>query len=467
MATKKTDGGGSIRYDEFVKQVRPDPKQTEPISILHGYVGAGVTDDTVRLYADETLSEYVDVAKADILYSIPNEEDLLGGSKVWVKQNASVKYADGNAFAQGSMYDDYMGNMYDGSYGNMAAGPITQICTVQPTLLTRNVICRPTRFICPTPVSRLIICNFTRNCTIQPTLLTRNGCPQPSLVDGCPSALGCTIDRTVVINPGVVRPNEFSGGDMYNDYMQNMYEPDGGGQSNFGPGTIGATIVQTSPVICQFTPVTLRPNCLVTFKADCFRTINPRDCPITCSYRTRIDIFTLRCPVRTLACATDFTRPATIFVSVACPSIACATDFTRPQTIFTVAGGGIGRMDDDTSTNFGTGDYGTGDMYNSYMQNDYTAEGMAGGFNPDTTTINPAIPQPTAPIICHRPPITVPVQICGGITQVWNTRCCPTRFGNPPCTITLPSRCCPSRHIHCASWVQICHPRTFICDRQF
>jgi hypothetical protein len=416
MATKKTDGGGSIRYDEFVKLVRPDPKQTEPISILHGYVGQGATDDTVRLYADETLSEYIDVAKKDILYNIPNDEDPLGGSKIWVKQKANVNYADtdANAFAQGSMYDDYMGNTYDGNYGNMGPGAITQLCTIQPTLLTRNVICRPTRFICPTPISRLVICNFTRNlvnCTIQPTILTRNGCPQPSLVDGCPSALGCTIDRTVVINPGLVRPNEFSGGDMYNDYMQNMYEPDAGGQSNFGHGTIGAaTIIQTSPVICKFAPVTLSPNCLITLRVDCLRTINPRNCFNGCGFRTKWDI-TLRCPIRTMA---------------------CATDFTIPVTIGTFTGGGIGRMDDDTTTGFGTGDYGTGDMYNSYMQNDYMGENMGAGIG--------AMPPPSLPPLCHTRP-TFPVQLCGGNTQVFNSRCCfPTQ--RPPCTITLlPTRC--------------------------
>lgn len=340
MANEKK-GGTNIRYDDFVKAVRPDPGSTEQVVLLHGYVGASVADDKIRLYSDASLNEYADIAKADIVYSQPNTDDPLGGSRLWVKQSANVNYADAQGYAQGDMYNSYMNDQY--SPGTEAMGHVaTLACTIGP--LTRTPVCRPTRFICPTPVSRLVICTLPPRTRFNCPLPTLAGCPQPSWVDACPSQWGCTIQTgTTVINPGTGGAQfgaDYTGGDVYNDYMQNSYE---GGTEAFGPAlttivqptlTITRTIAwPTSPVICRRTIRIW----------DCWRPTRFPGCPpVTCHIGT--------------------IRPTTF------PSIACATDITRTQTIqqtvtATVAGGGM------------AGDYTGGDMYNDYMQNSYEGAG--------------------------------------------------------------------------------------------
>jgi hypothetical protein len=447
MATKKNEEGLNIRYDDFVKLIRPDPNKPEPVSLLNGYIGESTSEEKIRLYADASLTEFVDIAKADILHAVPNSDDPLGGSQLWVKQSASVNYNTGDAFSDGDMYNDYMGNMYSPNNTTMAPG-ISLNCTIGPTLLTRNVICRPTRFICPTPVSRLVICNQPITTTLPQ--LTRNGCPQPSLVDGCASALGCTINRTTVINPATIATkqfgtddtvtgfgNEYGSGEMYNDYMQNAYAPDA---NEAGTATIGAaTIINTSPVICRFGPATLTVQCRPSLLYVCI-TRNQRFCPVTCRFGTRYDFITSRCPINSLACATDFTIPNT----------------TVAQT-GTIGGGGIGRMD-DTVTGFGN-EYGTGDMYNGYMQNDYAGETAGAGI--DDTVVRPNIATNT--VVCQvQPTFTVACQI----TQVWNTRCCITQPLQSRCCPTVPfaSRCCVSKY--CPTWVAVCNRPTLICNRQ-
>lgn len=360
MANEKK-GGTNIRYDDFVKAVRPDPGSTEQVVLLHGYVGASVTDDKIRLYSDASLNEYADIAKADIVYSQANTDDPLGGSRLWVKQSANVNYADAQGYAQGDMYNSYMNDQY--SPGTEAMGPAaTLACTIGP--LTRTPLCRPTRFICPTPVSRLVICTLPPRTRFNCPLPTLAGCPQPSWVDACPSQWGCTIQTgTTVINPGTGGAQfgtDYTGGDVYNDYMQNSYE--GGGYEGYGPQP--TTTVQTiQPTVITTTRPTLPPTmpafCRITVPVwRCFRiTQNSPWCPpITCQFRT--------------------IRPTT-WPSLACNSIVCATDFTRPQTGTTVINPGTG------GAQFGA-DFTGGDVYNDYMQNSY--EGGTEAFGPGAAT---------------------------------------------------------------------------------
>ncbi len=406
MATEKK-GGAGIRYDDFVKIVKPDPGSTEQVVLLHGYVGASVTDDKIRLYSDASLMEYADIAKADVVYSLPNNDDPLGGSRLWVKQSANLNYADAQGYAQGDMYNSYMNDQY--SPGAEAMGHAASlVCTIAP--LTRNPVCRPTRFICPTPVSRLVICTLpprTRLGCPQPTLA---GCPQPSWVDACPSQWGCTIQTgTTVINPGTGGAQfgaDYTGGDVYNDYMQNSYEGGGEGEGFGGVSTplicVKPTLTTNYPsvrIICASSPIICRQSLRVW---DC-RVTRPILCqPVTCQFRT--------------------VRPTW-------PSLACATDFTRTQTIQTGT----------TIINPGTGgaqfgaDYAGGDMYNDYMQNSYEGGGNE-AFGPAPTITSPQQClrithigcQPSSPVICR---FSVPVYRC--ITQQRHRSLC------IPCHVTI------------------------------
>jgi hypothetical protein len=355
------------------------------------------------------------------------------------------------------MYNDYMGNMYSpGNTTAMGAGAISAVCTIGPTLLTRNIICRPTRFICPTPVSRLIICTLPQQTRICP-IITR-ACPQPSLVDGCASALGCTIGRTV-INPGfgtqafgaddTSYTANYSGGDMYNDYMQNAYEPE-----SFGPPPI-TTGGLTNPVICHLQP---------THTTICQRSIFIYCPPQTCFLGTRFPTRITLAGCRTDFCGTDFTRPTTTIITTR-----AATDFTR----------GARPFDDDTSTAFG-GDYGAGDLYNSYMQNDYSGDmgGMAANPLDTSAAATAACTVQVTQAVCTIQP-TIQLQICRPtlifntrccITQPWNTRCCITVPWATRCCITQPwnSRCCITRPPACPvpSTPIFCPIRTQICTVQ-
>lgn len=354
MATEKK-GGTNIRYDDFVKQVKPDPGATDKIVLLHGYVGVSANEEKIRLYSDASLSEYADIPTADIVYSLPNNSDPLGGSSLWIKQSSTISYADASGFSQGDLYNSYMNN----SYTPEAQAAPTAAPTITINQLTFNIVCTPTRFVCPTPVSRLVICTMppvTRGFCPVPT--QGPACPRPSWVDGCPSQWGCTFNTgTTVINPGAGTAqfaNNYTGGDIYNDYMQNSYEP--------AYQTAAAGAGATSPQVC------LQP---ATSTIICQRASSPILCRFTVpawrcySPITRTDVW---CPV---ACAIGTIKiPVTVASLAGCPSDFCGPDLTA--TIQTVNPGGT------IAYNAAAGraaqapaDYAGGDIYNEYMQNNY------------------------------------------------------------------------------------------------
>lgn len=84
MSTK----GQGVRRDAFVKSVRPDPKSNEELVLLQGYVGDSDQNGYIRVYADPTLSDFIELLEKDICYadSVSTEEDPLGGSRLWVRK---------------------------------------------------------------------------------------------------------------------------------------------------------------------------------------------------------------------------------------------------------------------------------------------------------------------------------------------------------------------------------------------
>src|SRR4051812_16796054 len=98
MATSKKEGAGGggpeIRYDAFIRNVRPDPASTEQIVLMKGYVGESTSADRLRLYSDASLTRYVEIPVEDVVFSMPVNDDPLGGSMLWVKQSANLQYND-------------------------------------------------------------------------------------------------------------------------------------------------------------------------------------------------------------------------------------------------------------------------------------------------------------------------------------------------------------------------------------
>lgn len=95
MATTSKSG---LRYDEFVKNIRPDPKSNDPLVMLQGYIGKSDLDGHVRVYSDPALSDFIDLPEREICYADPvkPEEDPLGGSRLWVRKTAVFTTGDPN-----------------------------------------------------------------------------------------------------------------------------------------------------------------------------------------------------------------------------------------------------------------------------------------------------------------------------------------------------------------------------------
>lgn len=85
-----------IRRDAFIKSVRPDPKSTEDLVLLHGYIGDSDLAGHIRVYSDATLSDFIELPEQDVLYSDPvsTEEDSLGGSRLWVRKTTVFTAGD-------------------------------------------------------------------------------------------------------------------------------------------------------------------------------------------------------------------------------------------------------------------------------------------------------------------------------------------------------------------------------------
>jgi hypothetical protein len=166
------------------------------------------------VYFDNELNDFVEVPKADILYSLPvdKSENPLGGSRIWVKKATVVTMGDPSAanrakssFLEGDLISAY-GNLgiagqagiplevTTGTIGTIGGGVTFTInASNLPTCpsvgngacITNNAPC-PSVFACP---SRIVVCNFTRLATpclrtiVNPTCLQT--CNKPSCFRTC------------------------------------------------------------------------------------------------------------------------------------------------------------------------------------------------------------------------------------------------------------------------------------------
>lgn len=147
-----------FKYDDFVKSVRPNPKDVEPNVLLEGYAGESSEPNHVRLYTDDALNSFIDLPKNAIIHVVSNsrEENPLGGCKVWVKQSTVFTYGDPNhanrpksSFLEGDIMDNFQAT---NANVNTAA---FQPTPTQPTCLGNTPICigrTPLTCIGKTPV---------------------------------------------------------------------------------------------------------------------------------------------------------------------------------------------------------------------------------------------------------------------------------------------------------------------------
>ena len=171
--TSDSDAGQSspqpnVRYDDFVARVNPDPAAACGGTVLAGFIGKGAAAGAVRIYADHSLTSWVDVPADAVLHAVelPAAISPLGGSTVWVKPGAQLTPGSAPPAAV------------------PGPSPVAQpTTTVFPTHQWLG---------CPPPQSLGIACTFV-------------GCAQPTAT-AVPTNVGCPTAATVCTQVGCVHP---------------------------------------------------------------------------------------------------------------------------------------------------------------------------------------------------------------------------------------------------------------------
>lgn len=209
-----------LRLDEWISAVRPDAKSPpEPVIVLEGFIGKSSERGHVRLYFDEALNQFIDVAEKDILYATPldKEESPQGGSKLWVKGDAVYTYGDPAkkerpraAFMQGDIM---------AAYEQQAAGPVA--ADLQPFIsrfqgcLSRNARCvRSVNMLCrytDQPTCRSVNWTCYISCHNYCDLRTRKTCLCPEVPP---------FEITPYVDIGQVHPTVYQGAgfEQFNPY---------------------------------------------------------------------------------------------------------------------------------------------------------------------------------------------------------------------------------------------------------
>ncbi|WP_420146954.1 hypothetical protein [Spirosoma sp.] len=170
-----------FEYDDWVGAVRPDPRNTDKLTLLQGYIGQSSEAGHIRVYSDETLNSFVEVPEESIVYAqkLSSTESSLGGSKLWLRSDSVVTYGDPKAanrpkstFLEGDIMQQYaafgqpdttmMGAAMPagGQADTTGAGP-------QPMATSPGIFCPVTNLsqLCPTrfgiSVCNLVSCNRT------------------------------------------------------------------------------------------------------------------------------------------------------------------------------------------------------------------------------------------------------------------------------------------------------------------
>ena len=82
----------AIKKDKWIEKLIPNVNEIPHLEVLIGYIGSGKSDDYIRIYHEENLRSYSEVANVDIVHveSRDLKEFPLGGSYVWVNKNSEI-----------------------------------------------------------------------------------------------------------------------------------------------------------------------------------------------------------------------------------------------------------------------------------------------------------------------------------------------------------------------------------------
>ena len=165
----------AIRFDAFVENARPDPKSTEALVLLQGYIGKSDLEGHIRVYSDPELSDFIELPEQEVCYAAPvsPEEDPLGGSRLWVRK--TTVFTSGNPNQANRVKSSFLEGDIVQAYGDTANIPGAVLSYVLPS---KYVFCQPTVL---TP-----LCGFTRAnspCQIPTRLPVK--CPTSPLQSQC------------------------------------------------------------------------------------------------------------------------------------------------------------------------------------------------------------------------------------------------------------------------------------------
>lgn len=85
-----------FEYDDWVGAVRPDPRNTDKLTLVQGFIGQSSEAGHIRVYSDESLNSFVEVPESAIVYAqkLSATESSLGGSKLWLRSDSVVTFGD-------------------------------------------------------------------------------------------------------------------------------------------------------------------------------------------------------------------------------------------------------------------------------------------------------------------------------------------------------------------------------------
>ncbi|WBO21378.1 ribosomal eL19 family protein [Sphingomonas abietis] len=186
-------GEHAVTFDDFIDKVHLDPARPEPRKLISGFVGRGATEDSIRVYSDPSLSQWVEASTADVLHSQPIADSPLGGSHLWLAGHAELK--------PGSVSVNAPPAVPLGGLG-VDTGVFNPFTTIHPTIWTQLGTCSThtlgfacTHVTCP-PVNGTLatLCTHVGTCGAAPTHAP--GCPNtvtctPTHALGCPNTISC------------------------------------------------------------------------------------------------------------------------------------------------------------------------------------------------------------------------------------------------------------------------------------
>lgn len=171
-----------IRFDDFVRNVHPDPAKPEPTILLSGFIGPGL-EGHVRIYPDLSLNTWYEVADDDVLHSAgilaAGSGANLGGSHVWLRASARIK----------------PGSTVTAAPAAAPAAVAAAAGLPQPTPATHCFVCPEPQAAAlqPTPATRCFICPpLTQECTAATVCTIPNQAVQPTPTAHVTLATVCT-----------------------------------------------------------------------------------------------------------------------------------------------------------------------------------------------------------------------------------------------------------------------------------